>query len=67
MSSPIALNATSGLRNRLVAAVAATFSSRVNSSTALTLFSVETFAATCGRLRKSVVTVAATSSSWARW
>lgn len=40
---------------------------RMNSSTTGTLFSVETLATTCGRLRKSVVTVEATPSSWARW
>lgn len=63
MSSLIALNATSGLRSRLVAAVAATDASRANSSTTRTLSSADTLAATCGRLRKSVVTAAATSSS----
>lgn len=63
MSSLIALNATSGLRSRLVAAVAATVSSRVNSSTTRTLSSADTLAATCGRFKKSVVTAATTSSS----
>lgn len=49
-----------------MAAVVATDSSRVNSSTTRTFSCSGTFAATVGRLRKSVVTAAATSSSRAR-
>lgn len=48
VSALIPLNATFGLRSRLAAAVAATDSSRVNSSTTRTLFSADALAATCG-------------------